>query len=124
MNLKRMLSAAVLMVIVCSITALSQSSAKSEFIVCKSKFALCTFAQCKPETILETPLLLSCKCEVLTDAWSVGAKPCEEEKKVPEGELIRSRYAPNFNTYARCSNNRPWAMCLDSPCIIDKDSGR
>jgi hypothetical protein len=97
-----------------------QPAAKPEFIVCQSTFALCTFAQCEPITILETTLLLSCKCEVHPHAWSVGAKPCEERKKVPEGELIRSRYAPNFHEYARCSNNRPWAMCLDSPCIIDK----
>ncbi len=104
-----------------SLGSVAQTPAtKSEFIVCKSTFALCTFAKCEPITTLETTLLFSCKCEVHPDAWSVGAKPCEEEKKVPEGELIRSRYAPNFNTYARCSNNRPWAMCLDSPCIIDK----
>jgi hypothetical protein len=97
-----------------------QPATKSEFIVCKSTFALCTFAQCEPITTLDTTLLFSCKCEVHPDTWSAGAKPCEEEKRVPEGQLIRSRYAPNFNTYARCSNNRPWAMCLDSPCIIDK----
>ena len=98
-----------------------QPAAKSEFIVCQSTFALCTFAQCEPITTLETTLLFSCKCEVHRDKWSAGAKPCEEEKKVPEGDLIRSRYAPNFASYARCSNNRPWAMCLDSPCIIDKN---
>ena len=119
MNLKRMLSAAVLMVVVCNITALAQSSAKSEFIVCQSTFALCVFAQCKPIKELETTLLFSCTCNVQVGE-SVGAHPCEEMKKVPEGLLIRSRYAPGFKTYARCSNNRPWAMCLDSPCVMDK----
>ena len=119
MNLKRILSSALLMVTINSIAALAQSSAKSEFIVCQSEFALCVFAQCKPIKELETTLLFSCTCSVQTGE-SVGAHPCEEKKKVPEGELIRSRYAPGFKSYARCSNNRPWAMCLDSPCIIDK----
>jgi hypothetical protein len=30
-----------------------------------------------------------------------------------------SRYYP-VKAYAICSNGRPWANCLDSPCFIDK----
>lgn len=81
---------------------------------------MCTFSACEPITILETPLLYSCGCEVRRDEWSVGAKSCEPVKEVPEGQLIRSRYHP-IKSYVRCSNSRPWAMCLDSPCIIDKN---
>jgi hypothetical protein len=25
-------------------------------------------------------------------------------------------------SYAVCSNNRPWAWCLDKPCVIDKNN--
>ncbi len=122
MTLKRMLSTSLLMVTGFSITALAQAPAKPEFQLCKGIFALCTYSQCEPIMILKTPLLLSCKCKVYKDEWSVGMKACQGKEEIPgKGQLIRSRYYPNFTTYARCSNNRPWAMCLDSPCIIDKD---
>jgi hypothetical protein len=122
MNLKKMLTTAVLMVAVCSISALAQAPAEPEFQLCKGIFALCTFSQCEPIMILETPLLFSCGCRVHRDEWSVGTQSCAGVEEVPgKGQLIRSRYYPDFTTYARCSNNRPWAMCLDSPCIIDKN---
>jgi len=122
MNLEKMLSTALLLVTSFSMTAMAQSPAKSEFQLCKGIFALCTYVQCEPIMILETPLLFSCTCNVHNDDWSVGMKACQGKKEVPgKGQLIRSRYYPNFTTYSRCSNNRPWAMCLDSPCIIDKN---
>ncbi len=124
MSLKKTLSTALLMVASCSMTALAQGPAKAPvkapFQVCKSTYALCTSARCEEIKILDTTLLFSCGCDVKTDEWSVGAHPCEPVKEVPEGQLIRSRYHP-IKTYIRCSNNRPWAMCLDSPCIIDKN---
>ncbi|MGB8771061.1 MAG: hypothetical protein WCC92_15690 [Candidatus Korobacteraceae bacterium] len=121
MNLKKTLSTALLTVTGCSVAALAQEHAKAPFQVCKSTYALCTFAKCQEIKILGTPLLFSCGCEVKTDEWSVGAQPCEPVEKTPEGQsVIRSRYHP-IKTYARCSNSRPWAMCLDSPCVIDKN---
>ena len=40
-------------------------------------------------------------------------------KKLADGHTqVMSRYHP-ITTYSRCSNNRQWAMCLDSPCTID-----
>ena len=38
-----------------------------------------------------------------------------------EGQQIHSRYYP-VKSYAVCANNRPWAWCLDKPCIIDKNN--
>jgi hypothetical protein len=122
MKLKKMLSTVLLLVTSLGMTAVAQTPGKSEFTLCKGIFALCTFAKCEPIMILETPLLLSCACDVYTDQWSVGMKACQSKEEVPgKGQLIRSRYYPNFTSYSRCSNNRPWAMCLDSPCIVDKN---
>ncbi len=122
MNLKKLFSIVALVITSLCITAGAQSTAKSEFKLCKGTFALCTYAQCEPIMILETPMLLSCACKVHEDEWSVGMKACQGKEEVPgKGQLIRSRYYPNFTSYARCSNNRPWAMCLDSPCVIDKN---
>ena len=120
MNLMKTLLTALLVVTSC-ITAVAQEPAKAPFQVCKSTYALCTFAKCEEVKILGTPLLFSCGCQVKTDEWSVGAQPCEAVKVTPEGQsIIRSRYHP-IESYARCSNSRPWAMCLDSPCVIDKN---
>jgi hypothetical protein len=60
-----------------------------------------------------------CDCRVKTDEWSVGMKACPTKKEVSEGRT-KSRYFP-IKTYSRCSNNRPWAMCLDKECWIDKN---
>jgi hypothetical protein len=55
----------------------------------------------------------------MTD-YSAGLKPCVA-KKTRKGQLLRSRYHP-ISSYARCSNSRPWAWCLDKPCSVDKDN--
>lgn len=119
MNWKNVLSMALLTLTSLSLTTFAQNPAGPQFKVCKSTYALCTFSACEPTKILGTPMLFSCACDVRHDEWSVGAQGCEPPQKVPEGQLIRSRYHP-IKTYARCTNNRPWAMCLDSPCIIDE----
>jgi hypothetical protein len=89
-----------------------------EFKVCKSKFALCTIAHCDP--IPGNEKQVSCHCTVNT-GYSAGQEPCQNEGQTPEGQQIRSRYYP-VKSYAICSNDRPWAWCLDKPCIIDKNN--
>jgi hypothetical protein len=83
----------------------------ADFIVCKSTYALCTTAPCEP--IPGNKDFVSCRCNVTT-GYSAGQKACAV------GQL-RSRYHP-INSYARCSNTRPWAWCLDSPCEADKNN--
>jgi hypothetical protein len=88
-----------------------------DFIVCKSTYALCTTAACVP--IPGKKDLVSCQCNVEND-YSAGLKPCGE-KKTAKGLQLHSRYHP-ISSYARCSNSRPWAWCLDAPCTVDKDN--
>lgn len=90
----------------------------SSFIVCKSTFALCTTARCTP--VSGKKGLVSCGCSVQT-GYSMGKKPCQDVKQTRLGQLIKSRYYP-IKTYMVCSNNHPWAWCLDKPCIIDKNN--
>jgi hypothetical protein len=87
------------------------------FIVCKSTYALCTTAACTP--IHGTDKYVSCKCDVETD-YSAGLKRCDG-KKNSKGQLVRSRYHP-ISSYAQCSNDRPWAWCLDAPCVVDSQN--
>lgn len=96
-----------------NITALAAS-----FSFCKSKYALCTTAKCTPAKDKEK--LVSCKCDVKT-GYSAGTKPCAAIEHTMQGQLIYSRYYP-IKSYVKCSNERPWAWCLDSPCWIDKNN--
>lgn len=97
---------------------LNTTASADNFTACKGEYALCTTATCTP--IPGKPGLVSCKCDVKT-GYSAGTKECQKVKKTTEGDLIYSRYYP-IKSYARCSNNRPWAWCLDKPCIVDKNN--
>lgn len=88
---------------------------KSDFTVCEGIYALCTTAQCHPIAGQEDTV--SCDCTVKT-GYSLGLEPCKGEVATAEGKQIVSRYYP-IKSYASCSNDRPWANCLDSPCIVD-----
>jgi hypothetical protein len=90
---------------------------ESDFIVCKSTYALCTTAPCTP--IEEGEDTVFCDCEVRT-GYSVGSTPCHEPVDSEEGKQVVSRYYP-IESYAACTNDRPWAWCYDRPCIVDKD---
>ncbi len=84
--------------------------------ICKSQYALCTTAKCSPIPGQAELSLCFCKTE---SGYSAGEKPCKKAETTPEGyTLINSRYYP-IESYVSCSNARPWANCLDSPCIID-----
>lgn len=90
----------------------------AEYIVCESTYALCTTAPCEP--IAGQEGTVSCACEVKT-GYSLGEKPCQAERDTAEGKKIKSRYFP-IKSYAICANDRPWANCLDSPCIVSESN--
>jgi hypothetical protein len=91
-----------------------------DFKVCNGTFALCTIAPCDP--ISGNDKQVACHCTV-NNSYSAGQQPCTGLKDVPEGQQIRSRYYP-VHSYAVCSNDRPWAWCLDKPCLIDKNNSQ
>jgi hypothetical protein len=86
--------------------------------VCKSTFALCTIAPCDP--VPGNDKQVSCHCTV-NNGYSAGSESCSGVKNTSEGQQIHSRYYP-VKSYAACSNDRPWAWCLDKPCIVDKNN--
>ena len=88
------------------------------FKFCKSEFALCTIAPCDP--IPGNDKQVACH-RTVNQGYSAGQEPCQGVKETPEGQQIRSRYYP-VKSYAVCSNDRPWAWCLDKPCIVDKNN--
>jgi hypothetical protein len=92
------------------------STGATNFTVCKSTYALCTTAACT--AIAGQKGNLNCPCSVHT-GYSGGTTACKPVQHTAAGSLIYSRYYP-VKAYAVCSNNRPWAWCLDVPCLIDK----
>ena len=97
------------------------SGENQEFIVCESTYALCTTAQCQPVAGKDEEA--TCDCDVET-GYSAGLKPCDGQVKTAEGTQVRSRYYP-IKSFAKCDNDRPWAWCLDMPCLIDpSDPGK
>ncbi|HEX4045816.1 MAG TPA: hypothetical protein VHZ76_09145 [Gammaproteobacteria bacterium] len=90
--------------------------AAAKFYACNSKYALCTTAPCTPMTGKKDEVL--CACDVKT-GYSAATQNCQPVKQTQAGELVYSRYYP-VKSYVTCTNNRPWAWCLDKPCIIDK----
>jgi hypothetical protein len=89
-----------------------------DFKVCNSTFALCTIAPCDP--IPGNDKQVACHCTV-NHSYSAGQQECTGIKSTAEGQQIRSRYYP-VHSYAICSNDRPWAWCLDKSCLIDNNN--
>ncbi|MGE3919953.1 MAG: hypothetical protein AB7F64_03215 [Gammaproteobacteria bacterium] len=96
---------------------LTRASFADNYTLCKGEFALCTKAMCTP--IPGGKDVVACKCIVL-NGYSAGSKPCQKVQKTKEGLMVVSRYSP-IKAYVPCTNNRPWAWCFDSPCIVDKN---
>jgi len=88
------------------------------FKVCYSTYALCTTASCTPAK--DSSETVICDCEVQT-GYSLGTEDCSDVELTDEGDRIKSRYYP-VKSYAACANDRPWAYCLDKPCVIDAEN--
>ena len=101
-----------------ALLALTGPAQAQDLKVCESTFALCTVAWCDP--IPGNDKQVNCHCTV-NKSYSAGAQDCTGIVETPKGQQIRSRYFP-VKSYAVCSNNRPWAWCLDKPCLIDKNN--
>ncbi|KTC77052.1 hypothetical protein [Legionella brunensis] len=101
-----------LILLIANINLVAQTT---NFIACASKYALCTTAKCTP--VAGKKGIVACDCDVKT-GYSAGTKQCQQVKNTKKGQLIYSRYYP-IKSYASCANSRPWAWCLDKPCIID-----
>lgn len=96
--------------------AVAAHASPAPFTLCKSTYALCTTARCTP--IAGRAGSVSCGCTVHA-GYSAATTTCRAVQETSAGRLIVSRYYP-VEAYAICSNDRPWANCLDSPCLIDK----
>jgi hypothetical protein len=100
-----------LSVAACGSGSSSSVTTSPQFIVCKSTYALCSTALCSP--IPGDDQNVSCNCNVMT-GYSAGTTKCAGVQKSGDNLTVISRYYP-IKSYLRCSNDRPWAMCLNGP---------
>jgi peroxiredoxin len=86
--------------------------------LCDQRYALCTFAACKPSKT--NPNISVCKCKVKT-GYSVGFKSCE--KRAPKGRQLHSNFSLQDVTdrtrSMKCSKRGLWVQCLDMVCELD-----
>ncbi|HEV2991418.1 MAG TPA: hypothetical protein VG759_23485 [Candidatus Angelobacter sp.] len=103
-----------------------QPPAKSSGLnVCEGTFALCTEATCKPMMKNGNIASFSCDCKV-QKGYSVGfngPKNRNSCQSIPHDgptlkQKVPSRYSP-ITSFVAYTNNRPWAQCLDAPCVVD-----
>jgi hypothetical protein len=115
--MRKLSSLFLLIALTVSMAVSANAGDQTDFKLCQSTYALCTTAPCTP--VEGTKDTVACTCKVET-GYSAGLETCQEPTETAKGKQIRSRYFP-VKSYAVCSNDRPWAWCLDKPCIIDKD---
>jgi thiol-disulfide isomerase/thioredoxin len=90
--------------------------------LCDQRYALCTFAACKPSPTNKN--ISVCRCRVKT-GYSVGFKNCD--KRAAKGRQLHSNFALQDVTKQtrslKCSARGLWVQCLDVVCQVDpKDS--
>jgi hypothetical protein len=86
--------------------------------LCDQRYALCTFAACKPSRA--NPNISVCPCKVKT-GYSVGFKACEQ--RAPRGRQVHSNFSLQDVTdrtrTMKCSPRGLWVQCLDVVCEVD-----
>jgi hypothetical protein len=66
------------------------------------------------------PCVHRCGAMIKTFPVTAMLRECPWVQQTDVGETAVSRYYP-ITSYLRCSNDRAWAMCLDSPIIDSSD---
>ncbi|HVR39987.1 MAG TPA: hypothetical protein VMU84_12900 [Thermoanaerobaculia bacterium] len=99
-------------------------------IFCNQGYALCIKAPCVPIVTRNsdgtyTSTSATCECEFIS-GWSMGPGDCTSRKpvKVNNGQTtyLVSTYSNYFNATNKTMtcNNKPWAWCYGSPCVLSQ----
>lgn len=90
--------------------------------VCRSRYALCTSAQCIPDPLDSSKTI--CFCDIL-EGPSLGNLPCDERTPYTDNEGAEHVISTfSFEQLDRkqlmtCPDDTPWSNCLDQPCTAD-----
>jgi hypothetical protein len=101
----------------------SKQAAKSNMLLCKHQYALCTSALCVPQP--GDPTKAICFCDV-QDGASMSSVPCSTTDPSTDANGIRTVYSAfsleqfkEGKKVLRCSSGTPWTWCLNKRCTVD-----
>lgn len=94
------------------------SAMAGKAVICEGPYVLCAYAKCIPMPGEKDKAF--CTCEVKS-GYSIGGKACQTKPdSIVNGyQTLDSRYFP-VKKYVSCHNNRVWANCYNSKCVINE----
>ena len=126
MSLIKLSLASVLLIAAVAVFAIAfgaEQAAKSNMLLCKHPYALCTSALCIPQP--DDPTKAICFCDVQGGA-SMSSVPCNTTEPSTDANGIRTVYSAfsleqfkEGKKVLRCSSGTPWTWCLDKHCTVD-----
>jgi hypothetical protein len=101
----------------------AEQAAKSNMLLCKHQYAICTSALCIPQP--GDPTKAICFCDVQEGA-SMSSVPCNTTEPSTDANGIRTVYSAfsleqfkQGKKVLRCSSGTPWTWCLNKRCTVD-----
>jgi hypothetical protein len=126
MSLIKLSFASFLFIIAVAVFAIAfgaEQTAKSNMLLCKHQYALCTSALCVPQP--GDPTKAICFCDV-QDGASMSSVPCSTTDPSTDANGIRTVYSAfsleqfkEGKKVLRCSSGTPWTWCLNKRCTVD-----
>lgn len=126
MNFIKLSLAFVLVIVAAAVFAIAfgaEPAAKSNMLLCKHQYALCTSAVCIPQP--GDPTKAICFCDVEEGA-SMSSVPCNTTEPSTDANGIRTVYSAfsleqfkQGKKVLKCANGTPWTWCLNKRCTID-----
>jgi hypothetical protein len=100
-----------------------EQAAKSNMLLCKHQYALCTSALCIPQP--GDPTKAICFCDV-QDGASMASVPCSTIQPSTDANGIRTVYSAfsleqfkEDKKVLKCASGTPWTWCLNKRCTVD-----
>ena len=131
MSLIKLSFASVLLMAAIAVFAIAfgaEQGGKSNMLLCKHQYALCTSAVCIPQP--GDPTKAICFCDV-QDGASMSSVPCSTTEPSTDANGIRTVYSAfsleqfkEGKKVLRCSNGTPWTWCLNKRCTVDPSDAK
>jgi hypothetical protein len=100
-----------------------EQAAKSNMLLCKHQYALCTSALCIPQP--GDPTKAICFCDV-QDGASMASVPCSTIQPSTDANGIHTVYSAfsleqfkEDKKVLKCASGTPWTWCLNKRCTVD-----
>ena len=131
MNLIRLIFASFLLIAAAAVFTIAfgnEQAAKSDMLLCKHQYALCTSALCIPQPGDPTKAICFCAVE---EGASMASMPCNAIQPSTDANGIRTVYSAfsleqfkQGKKVLTCASGTPWTWCLNKRCTIDPSDSK